>query len=229
MSEASSGRLSPHRIRSSFAADLDRVRLDVEVVSVLVGEALGRMATVLSTTDTAVAERALESDDAVDAMVVSLTERCYDLLRRQAPVASDLRFIVSALRVLEELERIGDLSLRVVKLSPELPSGSPIHRSILEMASAGRALYTLASRAWAEQNLELAATLADRDPVMDNHYAALLSQILALEGPGATALAVPAVLIGRALDRIADHSVIIGDRLSYMMTADSAHLASELR
>ena len=59
----------------------------------------------------AVASLALAADDEIDAMLVSLTERCYDMLRRQAPVASDLRFIVSVLRLLEELERTGDLAL----------------------------------------------------------------------------------------------------------------------
>ncbi len=61
----------------------------------------------------------LVADDEIDAMNVSLTERCYDLLRREAPVASDLRFVVSVLRVLSELERIGDLALRVLKLAPD--------------------------------------------------------------------------------------------------------------
>ena len=52
-------------------------------------------------------------------MSVSLTERCYDLLAREQPVASDLRLVVSVLRVLGEFERVGDLALRVVKLAPE--------------------------------------------------------------------------------------------------------------
>ena len=54
-------------------------------------------------------------------MLVSLTARCYDLLCREAPVAGDLRFVVSVLRMLEELERIGDLALRVVKQNDEQP------------------------------------------------------------------------------------------------------------
>jgi phosphate uptake regulator len=64
---------------------------------------------------------------------------------------------------------------------------------------------------------------------MDGHYTSLLEQILRLEGPGATQIAVSAVLIGKALDRIADHSVIVGERLQYMLTADPAYLASEVR
>src|SRR5947209_1666422 len=70
---------------------------------------------VLRTGDAATADEAFAADDHIDAMVVSLTGRVYDLICRESPVASDLRYLVSVLRVLEELERIGDLSLRVVK------------------------------------------------------------------------------------------------------------------
>ena len=229
LSAARSGDEGAHSLRSVFSGELREIRGGVDRVAALVGEALDRMLTVLSTADALVAGIALEADDEIDASVVALTERCYDLLRRQAPVASDLRFVVSALRVLEELERMADLALRVVKLSPELHPGSRVHATLEGMAASARSLYSAAARAWTRQDLELACSLGVKDRAMDSHYAELLSQLLALEGPGATALAVPAVLVGRALDRIADHSVIVGERVSYVLTADSSHLASELR
>src|SRR3954462_11423323 len=96
-------------------------------------------------------------------MNVSLTERCYDLLRREAPVASDLRFVVSVLRVLSELERIGDLALRVIKLGPDHAYivGSPSTYDIL-LAMADRAIdrYRDALRAWAALDLDLATEVA---------------------------------------------------------------------
>ena len=69
--------------------------------------------------DTALAAAAIAADDEIDAMNVSLTERCYDLLVRESPVASDLRLVVSVAAGAGELERIGDLALRVVKLAPD--------------------------------------------------------------------------------------------------------------
>ncbi|MBW3579947.1 MAG: phosphate signaling complex protein PhoU [Actinobacteria bacterium] len=221
-----------HQLRSGFAAELEQLRLQVEVMTVRVGEALERMSVVLRTADRVVAEAALAADDDVDAMLVSLTERCYDLIRREAPVASDLRFLVSVLRVLEELERIGDLSLRVVKQAPELylVTGHPaMFRTLLDMADVAQALYRTAVDAWSSQDPALAQTLADRNRVMDGHYAALLDHILGLDGPRAAQLAVVSVLVGRALERIADHTVIIGERLRYLLTGDPAHLAAEVR
>ena len=215
--------------RIHFNAELDQLRLQVEVMGLRVAEALSRMRTVLATGDPQIAAQALESDDEIDGMLVSLTERCYDLLRRQAPVASDLRFIVSVLRLLEEFERVGDLALRVVKHAPELPAGSELSITLDQMADIAQALYRTAAGAWVSQNLDVASTLAQRDQAMDGHYTRLLEQILRLQGPGAIQVAVSAVLIGKALDRIADHSVIVGERLQYMLTADPAYLASEVR
>ena len=229
---AGTGGAGGHRLRSHFDAELDQLRLQVEVMAVRVGEALDRMRTVLATGDLDVAETALAADDEVDAMLVSLTERCYDLLRREAPVASDLRFLVSVLRLLEELERIADLSLRVVKQVPDLPlvvAQPAMFRTLLDMADVAQALYRTALDAWSGQDLAAAKTLAVRNRVMDSHYASLLDHILALQGPGAVQVAVAAVLIGRALERIADHTVIVGERLRYLLTGDPAYLAAEVR
>src|SRR5438270_626631 len=107
--------------RTAFNAELDQVRLQVELMGVRVDQNLERMRSVLADGSIGMISAALSADDEIDAMNVSLTERCYDLLRREAPVASDLRFIVSVLRILSELERIGDLGLRVIKLAPDFP------------------------------------------------------------------------------------------------------------
>lgn len=215
-----------------FDAELEQLRLQVEVMGVRVGEALARMRVVLRTGDLGEAQVALAADDQIDGMLVSLTERCYDLIRREAPVASDLRFLVSVLRMLEELERIGDLALRVVKQAPELPrvvAHPPLFRTLLDMAEVAEALYQTAVEAWSSQDLRVAKTLAERNRVMDSHYAVLLDDILALDGPGAVQVAVTVVLVGRALERIADHTVIVGERLRYLLTGDPAHLAAEVR
>ena len=63
----------------------------------------------------------IADDDEIDAMLVSLSTRCYELLARQSPVASDLRLVVSVLRILTEFERIGDLCLRIANLAPQQP------------------------------------------------------------------------------------------------------------
>lgn len=218
--------------RESFRQELDQIHLQVELVAARVDAALQRMHEVLRTGDLSVAGEAIAADDQIDAMVVSLTERVYDLMAREAPVASDLRYLVSVVRVLEGLERIGDLALRVVKQTSGKALASQdaeLFATLDEMALVAREVYRLALDAWAAEEPTSAGVLAERSSSVDAAYGRLIDRVLRLQGPGAVPLAVAAVLVGRALERIADHTVIVGERLQYLLTGDPAHLASEVR
>jgi phosphate transport system protein len=206
--------------------------LQVEIMALRVDEALERSTTVLLTGDVELAAQVIDADDEIDDMLVSLTERCYDLLGRQNPVASDLRLVVSVIRIMSDLERTGDLCLRIVKLAPdhELIKGNLETYGILrEMAVEAQELFRTAIRAWSTRDLRLAKTLEERDDAMDSHNRALLEGILAMRGPNAVHMAVKTLLAGRALERIADHSVMIGERLRYMLTGNPESLSAEIR
>lgn len=220
------------RLRKSFHDELDQLRLQVELMGVKVDHNLERTRRVLVDGDSGAATAAIGCDDEIDAMNVSLTERCYDLLARENPVASDLRFIVSVLRILSELERIGDLALRVVKLNPErdLWAGhQPTFDILLSMGETALDAYRDALRAWSAQDLDLATALATRVRMMDMHDEALMAELLRLAGPHAVRIATATLIAGRSLERVADHSAIIGARLRYMLTGDPDHLTAEVR
>jgi phosphate transport system protein len=219
-------------IRKSFHEELEQLRIQVEFMGVKVDENLERMRQVIADGDDRVAQIALAADDDIDAMNVSLTERCYDLLARENPVASDLRFVVSVLRILSELERIGDLSLRVVKLNPQRDrwarSESTYH-ILVSMADNAAEAFRSALHAWSAQDLELATELAHRVHTMDIHYEHLMSALLRLECDDAVAVATSTLIAGRSLERIGDHAAIIGARLRYLLTGDPDHLSAEVR
>ena len=219
-------------VRQGFNAELEQLRLQVELMAVRVDQNLERMKTFLASGDLAVAAVAIEADDDIDAMNLSLTERCYDLLAREAPVASDLRFVMSVLRVLGELERVGDLALRVVKVGEDwalVHSYAPTYDILLSMAETSVDQFREAERAWSSQDLALADHLARSGPVLDLANVQLVQELLLLEGPSAVAAALHSLVIGKSLDRIADHSAIIGSRLRYLLTGDPEHLAAEIR
>jgi phosphate transport system protein len=219
-------------MRVVFTGELEQLRLQVEVMAVLVEENLERMERVLASGDGELATQALGADDAIDAMLVSLTQRSYDLLGRQNPMAGDLRLVVSVLRMLEELERIGDLALRVVNAAPDQPllaTYPALFRTLQEMASGARLLFRVALDAWSSQDLDMTRHPSVRNVGMDDRYTELLGHVIELEGPEAARVAVSSVLVGQALERIADHTVIVGERLRYLLTGDPAYLASEIR
>jgi phosphate transport system protein len=197
-----------------------------------VDEALERSTSVLLTGDLDLARKVIVADDEIDDMLVSLTERCYDLLGRQNPVASDLRLVVSVIRILGDLERTGDLCLRIVKLAPDhelIRANVETYGILREMSLEAQELFRTAIRAWSTRDLRLAKTLEERDDAMDSHNRALMEGIMATRGPHAVPTAVKTLLAGRALERIADHSVMIGERLRYMLTGNAESLSAEIR
>lgn len=219
-------------VRTGFSAELDQLRLQVEVMGVRVDQNLERMRAFLASGDLEVAKRAVDADDHIDAMNLSLTERCYDLLAREAPVASDLRFVISVMRVLGELERIGDLSLRVAKIGVDwdvIHQYGVTYDILISMADTAVDLYRQALSAWSSQDLGQADQLARSGRVLDLANEQLARELLRLNGPTAVPAALHSLVVGKALDRIADHAAIIGSRLRYLLTGDPGHLAAEIR
>ena len=205
--------------------------IQIELMSLKVDEALRCSTQVLLSGDLDVAEEVIAGDDAIDEMFVSLTERCYGLLVLQNPVASDLRLVVSVLRILSELERTGDLCLRIVKLAPDqhlLTMNEETFTILREMAHEASETFRCAVRAWSTQDLRLAVGLEERDDAMDSHNERLMEAILRMKGRDAVRIAVTTLLAGRALERIADHSVMIGERLRYLLTGDTRSLSREI-
>jgi phosphate transport system protein len=219
-------------VRTGFSAELDQLRLQVELMAVRVDQNLERTRTVLQSGDLATADQAVAADDDIDAMSVSLTERCYDLLAREQPVAGDLRFVVSVLRVLGEFERIGDLALRVVKLAPDfelLTRNLSTYDLLLAMADAAIDRYRDAMRAWSAPSAELAQRLLATPSIAGHLEERLTTELVALQGSDAAAVAIRTLVAGKSLERIADHAGIIGARLLFLVTGDAGHLAHEVR
>lgn len=218
-------------LRTQYGAELEQLALQVELMGVVVDDNLESMRNVLLTGDEELAVEAVAADDRIDSMNVSLTERCYELLRREAPVAADLRLIVSVLRVTSELERIGDLSLRVVKLAPNhrLLRSVPEAFTILEqMADTSIALYREALQAWATRDPGRAEAVAVADRQSDA-TGRLVEALIANHRADAVNAALHTMVAGQALDRISDHAVILGARIRYLITGDPSHLAAEVR
>lgn len=219
--------------RSAFYEELDQIRLQVELMGVRVDHNLERMREVLRSGSGELAAEALRADDDIDAMHISLLERCYDVLGREAPVASDLRFVVSVVRILSELERVGDLALRVVKLAPmveEMASTGDAWDVLSTLVDTAVEQYRTALRAWSAQDLSLASQLADHPPSLLAFHERLLRADLNDRDPrDAIRLAMAMFVIAQAADRIADHAAIIGARLRYLLTGEPSHLAAEVR
>ena len=220
--------------RINFHEELDQLRLQVELMGVRVDQNLERMRQVLDHHEDsdAVVVAAFAADDEIDAMHVSLLERCYSLLGRESPMASDLRFIVSVVRILSELERTGDLALRIVKLAPRFDVLSDTGRAwdiLRTLVDVAVEQYRTALRAWSSQDLDLATQLVESPPRLASIHERLVDDLHHVNGPHAVTLAMEFFVAAQAADRIADHAAILGARLRYLLTGEPAHLAAEVR
>lgn len=218
-------------LRIHYSSELEQLRLQVEVVAVKVEENLERMRAALDDPSVDHGAEAARVDREIDAMNVSLTERCYELIIREAPVASDFRLIMSVLRVLTELERISDHAVTVAEHVPvglvEIePNLDDLMRT---MADEVVDRFHTARWAWGAQDLALAEELVRGSRLAEALHHRLVRELVGLHGPTAVELALQSAAAARSLERIGDHTSIIGARLRYLITGDPVHLAVEVR
>ncbi|MEO7836994.1 MAG: phosphate signaling complex protein PhoU [Acidimicrobiales bacterium] len=216
--------------RAQFQEALELLRVDVDGLGMLAQQAVvGAMGALLGD-DRGAADAVVAGDDRIDAQFVVLEERAYALVAQQAPVAADLRFLMSSLRVMADYEKTGDRAVAVAKATLADWDREPATIALLgRMGDLALVLLSAARRAWMEQDLLAASELNDRDDVLDATYRQLVAHLLEQRGPGAPSLVLHAHAAGRNLERIADHAVIIGERVAYVLTGDPSALAAEVR
>ena len=215
---------------TGLPADLEELRLQVEVMAIRVQTAVARAVEVVRSGDPSVAEVLIAADDEIDAMHVSLTERCYGTLLLRQPMASDLRLVVSVLRVLSSLERVGDLSLRVAKTVDDralIAGRAEVFAPMLALAMNVQERMDVVVGAWSAGSADRLAELDALEP-LESFVGPLTGRILELQGVDAARAAVAAMTVTRSFDRIGDHAAIIAARLGYLLTADPNYLVEEV-
>jgi phosphate transport system protein len=221
--------------RKSFQDALDELRIDVIRLAALTTEAIGAGTQAFLDADLTAAEQVIENDDDIDDLTHSIEDSCYQLLARQQPMATDLRTVVSVLRIVHELERSADLMVNVAKTTRRIYPHSldPKLRGIIQRMGEQAGTQTrVALDAFADSDPSAALALADMDDTMDDLTKSLFRHILAGSGPGAddegnVLLAVQLALVGRHYERIADHAVTIGQRVGFMVTGEHPPVRDE--
>jgi phosphate transport system protein len=208
-------------LRHPFHRDLDDVRHTIARLSATVTEDILRATDVLLTQDLDEAERMIVADDEVDATCVDVEQRCYRLLALQAPVASDLREIVAALRIIAAIERSADLAVNICNTARRIYGHSlppRIRGHIRRMGTQASRLFREASEAYLLNDAVRAAAIRDMDDLLDDlqrqFVAALFDTPDGIDLPTAVQLA----MLARFYERIGDHAVTIGDRVTYLIT-----------
>lgn len=206
--------------RRTFHEQLDEITRDITRLAGYVSESIPKGTEALLSNDLQLAQEIIDNDDVIDNLAIEIEERCYASLALQAPVASDLRAIIAAIRLVAEIERSGDLMTNVCKATrriypTELP---PQVRGLLQqMSEEATKLFRMCMDSYVEGDSGLAAALDDIDDRLDELHADYIQAVLTWGGDGDIQPAVQLALIGRYYERIGDHAVNIGERVRYMV------------
>jgi phosphate transport system protein len=208
--------------RLTFHHQLDEVQRDLLRASARVTEAIMRGTEALLTLDLSEAQLVIDGDEEVNELTLDVEERCFTILARQQPMASDMRAVVTAIRLTSEIERSGDLMVNVAKAARRLTGTGvppPLQSLLRVMADESVRLFQLAMDAYADGDADVAAGVDSMDDRLDQLHRDYIHAILDLYADVRDVqAAVQLALVGRYYERIGDHAVNISERVQYMVT-----------
>ena len=213
-------------MREQFQGELRGLSDLMVEMTRLVGSAIARATTALLDGDLTLAETVIAADEQVDAIQHEIEERSLSLLALQQPVATDLRVIVTGLRMSADLERMGDLARHVAKLArmryPNSAIPPELRAIVLQMGQVAERIVAKTGSVIASRDLDIAVQLETDDDAMDALHRDLFAVILDDGWAHGIETAVDATLCGRYYERFADHAVSVARRVVFLVTGERA-------
>ena len=202
-----------------FEAELQELREKLLTLGGLVEDAIAKAVRSLTERDSSLAQGVIDSDRRVNRLEVEIDELCLRLLALRQPAASDLRFITLALKVVTDLERMGDLAVNVAERAIELnaePQLKP-YIDVPRMATAAQTMLKDALDAFVKSDTQKAREVLDRDNEVDALYHQIFRELLSymIEDPATTKRATSILFVAKHLERIADHATNLAEMVIF--------------
>jgi phosphate transport system protein len=209
--------------RTQYQEELDRLEASALGGLDLVDAALNRTLEAIEHQDVELAGLVIADDDRIDGRYLEVHQALIALLATQSPVATDLRLISALLHVLKCVERMGDQCVNICKLIPlsgnEPPADEEMVKLILTMGRQARTLIGQAKRAFEDRNVEMAQDLVRQDDVVDNLNRDCFRLALEIgDDADRREWAMTMLLAARAIERIGDNAVDIGEQVAFVVT-----------
>src|SRR5437899_8044193 len=167
------------------------------------------------------AAEVIERDDEMDRLEMEIDNLCYQILALEQPVARDLRFIATALKIVKDLERIGDIAVNISERAMELIQEPELKRlvDLPIMADAAQKILKESLDAFVNSDTELAEKVILKDDVLDDLYEQIFRELLTymLEDPRSISRAIKLIFIAKALERVGDHSANIAEMVVFLV------------
>ncbi|MGW1562997.1 phosphate signaling complex protein PhoU [Streptomyces sp. NPDC002144] len=213
-------------MREAYRKELESITQALVEMANLVGSAMGRATGALLDADLMQAQSVTSTEEQVEALQRELEERANAVLARQQPVATDLRTVVTSLRMSADLERCGVLAQHVATVArrrhPQHAVPDDLRRTLLEMGQLAQRLMAQAAEVLITQDIEAALQMERDDDRMDELHRMIFHHLMDERWHHGVETAVDVTLVGRYYERFADHAVSIARRLVYLVTGESA-------
>ena len=211
-------------MRDLFHEELDQISQSLLNMAALVNQAMSDATRALLSPDLAMAEKVIAADDVIDQMQHDLDARTISLMARQQPVASDLRALVTSLRMSADLERMGDMAHHIAKSArirfPNCAVPEELAPIIENMGNTANRIITKLIQVMKERDVNKAIEIAIDDDEMDKLHRKLISTLLDPKWSYGVEIAIDMTLLGRYYERCADHAVSISRRVYFLVTGE---------
>jgi phosphate transport system protein len=213
--------------------ELRRLKEDLVRMASLAEDAIGQAVKALVSRDAALAKQVIASDEAINKADLEIDEFCLKLLALHQPEARDLRFITMALKINGDLERMGDLAVNIAERTLDLLK-EPLLKPLIDiprMAELAQAMVRDSLNAFVNQDAALAKQVCERDDAVDQLNDQIFRELLTymLQDPRTITRSVGLILVGRHIERIADHATNIAEDVVYLVQGRTIkHHAADL-
>ncbi len=208
-------------MRSRLEHQLDKLNRELTRMGALCEEAISAGVKALLECDSAMAQHAIACEEEIDEAEHNIEALCMKLLLQQQPVARDLRTISSALKLISDMERIGDQAADIAELSVQFASlAIPGRVHIGDMARAAIRMVTDSVEAFTKKDLNMAQGVIQYDDIVDGLFLSVQEELIALIRTDSTtaAQALHLLMVAKYLERIGDHAVNVAQWVIYSIT-----------
>lgn len=214
--------------RRTFHQELEKLEDDVIKLATMAEEAVAQSVKSLKQKDVDMAQKIIDGDDVLDELALDIENRCFSIIALQQPMASDLRTIGSALKIVTDLERIGDHAVDIAKVTKRLYDKTYIKPliDIPRMAQITQEMLRASLQAFIKREVTFLDELKEQDDEVDHLYSQIFRELLTfmMADPSTINQAMEFLMVASHLERVADHATNIGEWVYYAVTGERKDL-----
>jgi len=211
--------------REDFERNLTGVQDDVVQLSSMVEKAIFKSIDALKQRDISASQQVVDEDDVIDEKQQTIEDRCIDLIALEAPMAGDLRVLIAAMMIANELERMGDYAEGIAKISLSMGNLPPLKPliDIPRMADKSADMLRRSTQAFVNRDVESATAVILDDDEVDDIYEQVYRELLTYmtADPSTIQRATYLLWVAHDLERVADRTTNIAERVIYLVTGET--------